>query len=124
MAADDSPETLFVSIHKGRRLVRKGTIIFILSGITILSSIIIGCGENSTRGAILFERERCIYCHKFRGQGATIGPDLTDVAKRRSDEWLRDQIRDPKLHNPTPGMPGHEYLSTEEINDLIKYLKS
>jgi cytochrome c2 len=104
--------------------MRKGTIIVVLSSLSILCSIIIGCGANSTEGAILFEKERCIYCHRFKGQGATIGPDLTDVPKRRSDEWLRDQIRDPKLHYPNPGMPSHEYLSRKEINDLIEYLKS
>jgi mono/diheme cytochrome c family protein len=104
--------------------MRKGTEIAILSSLSILCSSIIGCGASSTDGAILFQRERCIYCHTFKGKGATIGPDLTDVSKRRSDEWLRDQIRDPKLHYLDPGMPGHKYLSKKEINDLTQYLKS
>jgi len=95
-----------------------------LSSLCFLYSSMIGCGASSIDGAILFQKERCIYCHKFKGKGATIGPDLTDVAKRRSDEWLRDQIRNPKSHYMEPGMPGHEYLSKKEINDLIKYLKS
>jgi cytochrome c2 len=98
--------------------------IVVLSSLSLLCSIIIGCGASSTDGAILFQRERCIYCHRFKGQGATIGPDLTDVAKRRNDEWLSDQIRAPRLHYADPGMPSHEYLSRKEINDLIKFLKS
>ncbi len=104
--------------------MRKGTIVLILSGVGMLCSITAGCGTNTASGAILFERERCIYCHAFKGEGAKIGPDLTDVTKKRSDEWLRDQIRDPKLHYPNPGMPGHEYLSRKEISALIQYLKS
>jgi len=74
--------------------------------------------------ALLFRKERCIYCHRFKGQGATIGPDLTDVTRRRSDDWIRDQIREPHSHNRESGMPSHEYLSREEINALLKYLKS
>ncbi len=104
--------------------MRKGAVIVVPTNLIIFCSIIIGCGANSTDGSILFKRERCIYCHMFKGRGATIGPDLTDVAKRKSGEWLRDQIRDPKLHYPNPGMPGHEYLSRKEINDLIEYLRS
>lgn len=104
--------------------MRKGTIIVVLSTLSIFCSITIGCSGNSTDGAILFEKERCIYCHMFKGHGATIGPDLTNVAKRRSDKWLREQIRDPNLHYPNPRMPNHEYLSRKEINDLIEYLRS
>lgn len=104
--------------------MRKETIVVVLSTVSVLSSVIIGCNANTPDGAVLFEKERCIYCHSFKGQGATIGPDLTDVAKRRDNEWLRDQIRNPKIHYPNPGMPGHEYLSRKEINAIIKYLKS
>jgi cbb3-type cytochrome oxidase cytochrome c subunit len=89
-----------------------------------LLSFIAGCASNAADGAILFKSERCIYCHSFKGKGAHIGPDLTDVTKRRSDEWIRDQIRNPGLHYPDPLMPNHEYLSRRQINDLIKYLKS
>ena len=49
-------------------------------------------------GKMLFHKERCIYCHRFKGKGAAIGPDLTGVATRRSDEWIRDQIKNPRLH--------------------------
>jgi len=96
----------------------------ILGILCILAITVMGCALTASDGAKLFTRERCIYCHTFKGQGATIGPDLTEVTKRRSDSWIRDQIRNPKLHNPQPGMPGHEYLSTKEINALIKFLKS
>jgi cbb3-type cytochrome oxidase cytochrome c subunit len=114
----------FLAVISRTQGMRKETIIVVLSTICILCSIIAGCNGNTTDGANLFKRERCIYCHRVKGQGGTIGPDLTDVAKRRSDKWLRDQIRDPKLHYPNPGMPGHEYLSRKEINSLIKYLQS
>jgi len=97
--------------------------IVILTG-SFLLLIIIGCTGSAPDGAVLFEKERCIYCHTFKGQGAKIGPDLTDVARRRTEAWLIDQIRNPKLHYPNPGMPGHDYLSKKEINAIIKHLKS
>jgi mono/diheme cytochrome c family protein len=102
--------------------MRKETTIVLLT-MSIFSSITIGCVANTPDEAILLQKERCIYCHSFKGQGAYIGPDLTDIAKRRSDEWIRDQIRNPKLHYPNPGMPGYEYLSRKQINTIIKYLK-
>jgi cbb3-type cytochrome oxidase cytochrome c subunit len=104
--------------------MKRGTIIAILGIICILTLTVMGCGSNTSDGAKLFTSERCIYCHTFKGLGAKIGPELTDVTKRRSDDWIRDQIRNPKLHNPHPGMPGHEYLSTKEINAIIQFLKS
>ena len=104
--------------------MRKDAIIGMRSGsLLLLLGVVAGCFLNTPDGAMLFKGERCIYCHTFKGQGAKIGPDLTNVTKKRTDQWLRNQIRDPKLHYPNPGMPGHEYLSDREITAIIKYLK-
>jgi mono/diheme cytochrome c family protein len=100
----------------------KNRLAYFITG--ILALLASGCAGNARDGAILFERERCIYCHSFKGHGAHVGPDLTEIAKRRSDAWIRDQIRNPRLHHPNPGMPGHEYLSQSQIDALLRYLKS
>lgn len=81
-------------------------------------------GRPAPDGAALFRSERCIYCHSFKGKGGTVGPDLTEVSKRRSDDWIRDQIRNPRSHYSDGAMPPHEYLSKKEINAIITYLKS
>jgi mono/diheme cytochrome c family protein len=81
-------------------------------------------GGPAPDGAVLFQKERCIYCHRFKGNGGAIGPDLTRVTTRRSDEWIRDQIRNPRSHYPDGAMPPHEYLSKKEIDAIIRYLKS
>jgi cytochrome c551/c552 len=83
-----------------------------------------GSRGSAPEGAALFQRERCIYCHRFKEKGGTIGPDLTEVTKRRSDAWIRDQIKDPRSHYSDGAMPPHEYLSKKEIDALIEYLKS
>jgi mono/diheme cytochrome c family protein len=37
---------------------------------------------NSTRGAKLFETERCVQCHSINGQGGKVGPDLGKIIDR------------------------------------------
>jgi len=102
---------------------REARIGIVSGSFLVLLLVGISCSGSAPDGGMLFKRERCIYCHTFKGQGAKIGPDLTNVTKKRTDQWLRNQIRDPKLHYPNPGMPGHEYLSDREITAIIKYLK-
>jgi cbb3-type cytochrome oxidase cytochrome c subunit len=53
-----------------------------------------------------------------------MAPDLTSVTRRRSDGWIRDQIRNSKKHNPDSRMPSFDYLSGRQINAIIRYLKS
>jgi mono/diheme cytochrome c family protein len=38
----------------------------------------------------------CLNCHKLGKPGGAVGADLTDVGSRRTAEWLRDWIKDPK----------------------------
>lgn len=45
-------------------------------------------GLNLQRGEKLFKEATCLGCHKMRGQGGTVGPELTDVLKR----WKGDSI--------------------------------
>ncbi len=80
--------------------------------------------QSQPDGKELFHSEGCIGCHTFRGEGGEIGPDLTAVTRRRSDAWIRQQIRNSKGHNPDSRMPSFDYLSGRQINSIIKYLKS
>ncbi len=75
-------------------------------------------------GAELFRKEGCINCHSFKGKGGSAGPELTAVTSRRSDSWIRQQIKDPKSHNPGTMMPSFERLSRKEVTALLRYLKS
>lgn len=75
-------------------------------------------------GEALFKEQRCYTCHRFKGQGGTAGPDLTDVLKRRGTVWIVLQIRNPKSHNPDSRMPSYNHLGYTEIYAIISYLKS
>ncbi len=56
----------------------------------------IGAG-NADRGRSIFSGSRatCITCHRVGGEGGSIGPDLTDVASRRSSRDLLEAIAIP-----------------------------
>ncbi|MEW5746056.1 MAG: cytochrome c [Nitrospirota bacterium] len=74
-------------------------------------------------GKSIFERERCIECHSFKGRGGAAGPDLTAVHKRHDDAWIRDKLRMPQAVLPHSAMPSYRHLSDEEMQALIDYLK-
>jgi len=76
------------------------------------------------QGDALFSEQRCITCHRFKGQGGMAGPDLTDVVKRRGTVWIIRQIRNPQSHNPESRMPVYDHLGYCEIWVIISYLKS
>jgi|MudIll2142460700_1097286.scaffolds.fasta_scaffold12347_1 cbb3-type cytochrome oxidase cytochrome c subunit len=94
----------------------------------ILGGAIILLGANAIifmpDGQKIFVQERCITCHRFRGQGGMAGPDLTDVSKRRGMIWLTRQIRNSKTHNPDSRMPSYGHLDYIEVLALISYLKT
>ena len=87
----------------------------------VLTGFIASCAPD---GAKLFQKEGCINCHRYKGVGGSICPDLTDVTKRRSEAWIRQQLKDPTMNNPNSKMPGFSYLSDKEIDAIINYLKT
>jgi len=75
-------------------------------------------------GEALFKEQRCITCHRFKGEGGMAGPDLTDVTKRRSTAWIMRQIKNSRSHNPASRMPVYDNLGYLEIWAIISYLKT
>ena len=81
--------------------------------------------ESISKGAAAFRANGCSGCHMIDGAGGSIGPDLSGEGNlSRSREWLSDQIRDPKSHNPNSIMPSFGTLGDQEISSLIDYLMS
>ncbi|HUG41562.1 MAG TPA: cytochrome c oxidase subunit II [Longimicrobiales bacterium] len=85
-------------------------------------------------GAALFTRLDCHLCHRVRGSGAaapaTVGPDLTHVASRRTlgaatvanaPGTLATWIRDPHVVKPGVRMPATR-LADPELGALVAYL--
>jgi ubiquinol-cytochrome c reductase cytochrome b subunit len=77
------------------------------------------------KGKELFHSLGCFGCHSIHGKGGSVGPALTrDLIEARSRDWLEDQIRDPGSHFPDSIMPSFGYLSDQQIDSLVDYLKS
>jgi putative heme-binding domain-containing protein len=53
------------------------------------------------KGEELFKTKgACMTCHIVRGQGAAIGPDLTEIGRRRSAIYLRRALTEPSADVP------------------------
>jgi putative heme-binding domain-containing protein len=46
-------------------------------------------------GAAAYQTGGCATCHRIDGQGAALGPDLSDIGSRRAIRHLRESILDP-----------------------------
>lgn len=97
---------------------------FLLLLNTVFLGLFFFAGCAAPDGAKIFDRENCRACHRFKGKGGSICPDLTDVKNRRSDAWIRQQLKDSSVNNPDSTMQSYDHLSEKEIQAIIDYLKS
>ncbi|HZE89696.1 MAG TPA: cytochrome c [Verrucomicrobiae bacterium] len=78
-------------------------------------------GPPEVAGRVLMERKRCVRCHRISGTGGQVGPDLTVVARRRSLEWMRSYLDEPRAVDPNARMP-QPTLTAEQRDALLAYL--
>jgi cbb3-type cytochrome oxidase cytochrome c subunit len=78
-------------------------------------------------GEAIYRREGCNSCHRQFGNGGTYGPSLDGEGSRRSADWLRQYLQDPK---PGVGerpyrvsMPSYRMLQSVELDALVAYLQ-
>ncbi|HSQ79348.1 MAG TPA: cytochrome b N-terminal domain-containing protein [Candidatus Bathyarchaeia archaeon] len=83
-----------------------------------------GISEAATdAGSGLYDKLGCPTCHSINGVGGKTGPDLGgEKGRGRSEDWLKDQIRDPRSHNPATIMPAFGQLTPAEADALASYL--
>jgi mono/diheme cytochrome c family protein len=72
-------------------------------------------------GRQLFVQKNCIVCHSIGGVGAKNGPDLVDVTKRHSVEWLDEQLVNPDEVYPGSTMPEYD-LDTNSRKALVAFM--
>ncbi len=86
------------------------------------------------RGLQVFRQEGCLGCHKARGVGSTIGPDLTEQGKKTRHEynfahiigeqtvtnWLYTHFKDPEMVSPGSQMLAID-LADEDLQALITF---
>jgi mono/diheme cytochrome c family protein len=86
-------------------------------------ALLSGCAS-ARKGEKIFAREKCGNCHRFRGGGGNLAPDLTAVTEGRSDDWIKGQITGAGREGRRSRMPAFDHLSGSEIRALLAYLKS
>jgi len=102
--------------------MHKLTLALMFLAVIAIASTLAACSYNS-KGAEVFRREKCMDCHTLKGKGGSVGPNLTYVGSKRSRDYIVQQIKDPKSHNPRTEMPSfRDRLSDQELSDLADYL--
>ena len=90
--------------------------------IIIALSALSACSLGS-KGAAVFQREKCLDCHTLKGKGGSVGPNLTVVGSKRSRNYIFQQIKDPKSHNPNSDMPSFgTRIPEQDISAIADYL--
>jgi quinol-cytochrome oxidoreductase complex cytochrome b subunit/cytochrome c2 len=75
------------------------------------------------QGAMIYQTNQCGNCHTANGEGMKVGPALNGLSRRRTREWIENQIRRPQSHSPETMMPAFD-LPPREMDLLIAYLLS
>ncbi len=80
---------------------------------------------SEVRGAQVYARKNCAYCHQVLGhQGRREGPDMAVVRQRkRSPEWVQRFIVNARLAQPGTTMPRYD-IPLEDLEALGAYLLS
>jgi len=55
---------------------------------------------DAARGMKIYQSNACASCHILRGQGKSVGPELTLIGARRSPVYLREALLDPAASSP------------------------
>jgi len=90
--------------------------------------------ETFMHGKFIFNREGCLGCHKARGVGGILGPDLTEQGEKTRHEysfrniqgeqtisnWLKEHFRDPEMVSPGSEMLMMD-LPEEELEALVTF---
>jgi mono/diheme cytochrome c family protein len=91
--------------------------------------------EVFVRGKNLFSQEGCLGCHKARGVGGILGPDLTRQGEKTKHEysfqniageqtvsnWLKEHFRDPEMVSPGSQML-QIHLEEEELEAMATFV--
>ena len=54
-----------------------------------------GAGGDVQKGSGVYQRSGCSSCHVIKGEGGTIGPELTTIGVQRGPDYLRQALLDP-----------------------------
>ncbi|MCL5284009.1 MAG: cytochrome b N-terminal domain-containing protein [Armatimonadetes bacterium] len=77
------------------------------------------------KGEQLYNQSGCSSCHMINGQGATVGPDLSNEGKKgRSLQWQIQHLMNPPSVSPGSIMPSFQKLGPDNIKALATFVNS
>jgi len=74
------------------------------------------------RGKEILREKKCLACHKFQDEDGQIAPDLTYLAFMRSEDYIKNFLRNPAKEIPGAVMPWVR-LTLEEEEGILRTLK-
>src|SRR5262245_45971355 len=57
------------------------------------------------KGSAVYQRSGCNSCHVVKGEGGTVGPELTSIGIQRGPDYLRQAVLDPAAALPHSSQP-------------------
>ncbi len=67
--------------------------------------------------------QKCAMCHKVKGKGGAIGPDLSKISGKMAEPQLREKLINPKKSNANSTMPAFATLPKNDMSALLTYMK-
>lgn len=100
------------------------TVVFFLIADSIREDRLLAAGAGrADHGKILYEQLGCVGCHRIRGVGRAVGPDLSYVGDARDRDWLIRHFKDPQAVVPGSIMPSVN-APQEDLDALTAYMLS
>jgi quinol---cytochrome c reductase cytochrome c subunit, bacillus type len=80
---------------------------------------------NAREGLVLFATAGCLNCHTYDGEGASVGPELTEEGTRnRGIQWQIDHLECPSCITPGSAMPPFKKLGEDNLRKLAIFLEA
>lgn len=76
------------------------------------------------KGVRVYDEQGCAACHTINNAGGAAGPDLSKVGRQRDPAWLRRAIAEPATVDPNSAMPAYDYLTSEDLEALVAYMRT
>jgi nitric oxide reductase subunit C len=83
-----------------------------------------GVARAESPGNKLFLALECNTCHSIQGSGGTLAPDLTHEGSKRGEDWIVQELNDPRRFKADSIMPSFAQLSESDKQQLTDYLAS
>ena len=116
-------------------LTKQQAKIFFLAGTFVTFAIFIGLTvyslkqvqtkipEDVARGKHIWEKNNCMGCHTIMGEGAYYAPELTNVIKRRGEDYVRGVLKATTPWQPNGRKMVAYGMNDQDANDMIAFFK-